>query len=272
MKARTFKIESSLGSPLVAGRRALRLVELVGAQRGGLSFSELSQRMELSSASLTRLLKMLVAEEWIRPSDVGARYVAGSRLFELGDDLRSHHPLADLVAPVVYDLAHETGHSACVAAFQGDHFILLAKTEHRGSYHFIDVFTPNFDWIGNGMGQLLLAYQPEETVSRIYREHFEMEVPREHWERFGAIRETGTFVRTEGIVTRFISAVRAQGDAAPVENVVSLAALSTHAPDAQAMLAAVCRAARTIEQRFELQRVALRPAAEIAPTFQGRRK
>jgi DNA-binding IclR family transcriptional regulator len=262
----TFKSESSIrvGSPLAAGRRSLQLIELIGTKRGGASFSALAATLDISAASLTRLLRMLQAEDWIRHEDHSGLYIAGYRLLQLGDDMRGHNPIVEAVAPIIYDLSQQqTGHSACFATYQGDCFTLLAKTEQRRSYHFIDVFTPNFDWIGNAMGQFLLAFQPSETVERIYREHFRLDVPAEHREGFAIIRATGTLVRTEGFVTRIIAGA-VLDPLAPVSNLVALAALSADSPDVEPLVASVKAAAAQVEWRLAAHETSVDRRSTIA--------
>ncbi len=222
-----------MANPLAAGRRSLRLIEHLADYPYERSFSDLAKAMDLSGASLTRLLKMLMEENWIRQRQSNGHYTVGYRTLQLGDALRSFGlQSAQVLQSVqvqgtVANLAHQTGHSACIASYHGDCFVLLAKTELHNCYHFIDVFAPNTDWIQNGMGQFLLAYQPKEDVERVYRDIFGLEVPQEHLDGFEAIRKTGLLVRTEGAITRFVMGLDQQGSGI-VRNVVSVAALNAH--------------------------------------------
>jgi len=242
----------AVSNPLITGIRALSLLELIGSRRGGVSFTAMSTELRIAAASLTRLLTMLLAEDWILQDVVTRHYFAGWRMLQLADDLRLHSPSLDLTAPIVYDLSHATGHSACFAMFQGSYFTLLAKTEQRRSYHFIDVFSPNYDWIENGMGQFLLAFQTAETVTSIYNQHFRMDVPADHWQRFAEIRRTKTFVRTEGFVTRVMAGV-ATDPQKPVEFLLSVAALTAEQPDTGKLLSKVKDYAKRIAQRLVVQ-------------------
>lgn len=70
---------------LAAGRRALRLIEIVAHHPDGCSFSTLSAQTGLSSASMSRLLKTLVAEQWLVHATRDAPYTAGARLCGLGE-------------------------------------------------------------------------------------------------------------------------------------------------------------------------------------------
>lgn len=269
MKVDSFKNESKESGALMTGRRALGLIELIARRRGGYSFSELSIATELSSASLSRLLKMLVAEEWIHHADHTGTYSIGSRLLQLSDDMRVHSPSIDIIQPVVRDLALKLGHSVCLAAFQGDFFTLLAKTERRESYHFIDVLTPNADWIDNGMGQFLLSFQPAQVAQRIYQLHFKKSVPAADLARFEAARHDRSMVREEGHVTRIIAAIQTD-PAQRVEHLISVAAMSSARPDTAAILTEVRAAATTIENRLRSQGVTIEQGQLSQQTKMGR--
>jgi DNA-binding IclR family transcriptional regulator len=247
-------------NPLVAGRRALALIEAISANPQVATFSELAERLALSPATLTRLLKVLVDEGWIRQERPNGRYVIGHRTLALAHSLRSfglHSPLAQ---GVVISLAHVSGHSACVATFQGDFFMLVAKFEMLNSYHFIDVFVPNTDWIENGMGQFLLAFQPREVVESIYRRTFDRAVPSDHWARFERIRDDKTYVSNEGSVVRVMAAIQ-QGNDAPISSVMAVAAIKPDRLDVNELMQKVQKAAAEATRRLaESRKTASEPA------------
>lgn len=257
MKVDTITNESERGSSLLTGRRALSILELVARRRGGFSFSELATETGLSGASLTRLLKMLVDEDWLHHHSRDAPYSVGSRLLELADGLRVSDPAIEIAAPVMRGLSSELGHSACIAFRQEDHFVLAAKAERRDSYHFIDLMTPNLDWIDNGIGQVLLAFQPEREAAEIYRRHYQRHLGYADRALFESIRHEGVLSREEGHVTRVIAALRPDGGA--VSHVLAVAALTASRPDITRIESAVRKAAREIENRLDRQGLTLSP-------------
>lgn len=248
-------------NPLAAGRRALALIEAISANPQSATFSELAERLALSPASLTRLLRMLVDEGWIRQERPNGRYLIAHRTLGLAHALRSfglHSPLAQ---GAVTSLAHVSGHSACVAAFQGDFFVLVAKFEMLNSYHFIDVFVPNTDWIDNGMGQFLLSFQPQDVVERIYRQTFDRSVPDEHRARFERIRAERRHVSHEGAVVRVMAAIQ-HAEGAPVSHVMAVAALAPDTIDVDETMKKVVKAAAEATRRLAESR---RTFSEPAP-------
>lgn len=244
-------------NPLAAGRRSLALIEAISSSPQAATFSELAEKLSLSPASLTRLLKMLVEEGWIRQERPNGRYMIAHRTLVLAHSLRSFGLHSPLVQGAVMSLAHVSGHSACVASFQGDFFVLVAKCEVLNSYHFIDVFVPNTDWIDNGMGQFLLAFQPEDVVAGIYGRAFDRVVPDEHWRRFERIRNDRTYVSDEGAVMRLMAAVD-YVPGTPVSSVMAVAALSPQSINVDGTMTKVLKAAAEATRRLaELRRSAV---------------
>ncbi len=238
-----------MSKPLTTGRRSLRLIEILADPPHEKTFSELAEREALSGASLARLLKMLVDENWIRQRRSNGRYTLGHRTLRLGHALRGFGLQSAQVQGVVASLAYATGHSACVAAYQGDFYTITAKTEIQYGYHFIDVFAPNTDWMDNGMGQFLLAHQPADAAERIYLEHYRIPVPDAHWRSFEEIRRDGHLMRQEGAITRFVVGIRAP-DSEDVAHVISVAAMNSHPFDPQEILPQVTAAAADAYRRL----------------------
>ncbi len=238
-----------MNSSLATGRRSLRLIEILAEPPHEKTFSELAERMQLSGASLTRLLKMLVDEKWVRQRQSNGRYALGFRTLRFGHALRGFGLQSAQVQGVVASLAYNVSHSACVAAYQGNCYVIVAKTEIHNCYHFIDVFAPNTDWIDNGMGQFLLAHQPVKAVERIYHEHYGISVPEAHWQGFEKIRREGQLVRQEGAIARFVAGID-EPHTGQLRNVISIAALNAHSINADEIMSQVKSAAADASRRL----------------------
>jgi DNA-binding IclR family transcriptional regulator len=192
---------------------------------------------------------MLAEENWIRQRQSNNRYTLGYRTLRLGHAMRRYGLQSALIQGIVANLAYNLGHSACVAAYQGDCFVIVAKSEIYNSYHFIDVFAPNTDWIINSMGQFLLAHQPEKAAERVYREHFGIEVPEAHWTLFETIRRDGYLVRQEGAATRFVTGIE-DPITGQIRNVISVVALNAHAIDGKKILSELKSKAAEVSKRL----------------------
>jgi len=241
-------IKVAAESQLLSGRRALSLVETLARVPGGLTFSRLETAIGVSAASLSRLLKMLLNEGWVENEPSG-KYAIAARMMTLARHLNGHWSEHEILEPVVQELARLTGHSACFARFANDAFTLTAKTEMPSSYHFIELFTKNYDNVSNGMGLTLLAYQDPDTARYIIEEAVGGKPCVDTLNGIRNIREAGFFVNEESTVTRISVPVHA-GIGNTINGVIAIAGLKLTASEIGKCLNNVQRAAEEAEHRL----------------------
>lgn len=246
---------------LLAGRRALSVVDALSRAPEGLSFSKLEIEIGVSAASLSRLLKMLLNEGWIETEQRGC-YVVGARTMTLARHLSGHWSDHEIIEPVVKDLAIATGHSACFARFANDSFVLTTKTEMPSSFHFIELYFKHYELHDNGMALTLLAHQ-EPDIARYLLEE---QIGDDDIEGFVAllqtIRRNGHHVSREGAVTRIAVPVR-QGVGHTIKGVVAIAAINMNPDETDHCLNSVRIAAEEAERR-------LNNRADLSPRLAGR--
>lgn len=236
---------------MLSGRRALRAVELLARAPEGLAFSRLERALEISSASLARLLRMLVAEGWTQTNAAG-HYIVGPKLMVLSRHLARHWSDHELLEPIVVDLARATGHSACFARFANDGFVLTAKREMPSSFHFIDLFWVNHDLlpngIVNGMALCLLAHADGEVVARLLRTASPAQQALAA-EKMAEFRARGSLVSPEEHVLRVIAPVHG-GQEGGISGVIAIAALNPDRVLIEECVEQVRRAAKVAERRL----------------------
>lgn len=245
---------------LLAGRRALSIVDALSRAPEGLSFSKLESEIGVSAASLSRLLKMLLNEGWIETEQRG-RYVVGARTMTLARHLSGHWSEHEIIEPVVKDLAIATGHSACFARFANDSFVLTTKTEMPSSFHFIELYFKHYELHDNGMALTLLAYQEPETARYLLEEQIGDNDIEEFVALLQEIRRDGYHISREGAVTRIAVPVH-QGVGHTVKGVVAIAAINMNTNETEECLNSVRIAAEEAERR-------LNNRADLSPRSTG---
>lgn len=249
---------------LLAGRRALSVVDALSRAPEGLSFSKLEVEIGVSAASLSRLLKMLLNEGWIETEQRG-RYVVGARTMTLARHLSGHWSEHEIIEPVVKDLAIATGHSACFARFANDSFVLTTKTEMPSSFHFIELYFKHYELHDNGMALTLLAYQEPDTARYLLEEQIGDSDIEEFVARLQTIRREGHHISREGAVTRIAVPVH-QGVGHTVKGVVAIAAINMNPDETDQCLKSVCVAAGEAERRLNNRAdLSLRSAGQNSP-------
>ncbi len=246
---------------LLAGRRALSIVDALSRAPEGLSFSKLETEIGVSAASLSRLLKMLLNEGWIETEQRG-RYVVGARTMTLARHLSGHWSEHEIIEPVVKDLAIATGHSACFARFANDSFVLTTKTEMPSSFHFIELYFKHYELHDNGMALTLLAYQEPDTARYLLEEQIGDGDIEEFVSRLQQIKRDGYHISHEGAVTRIAVPVH-QGVGHTVKGVAAIAAINMNSNETDECLKSVRIAAGEAERR-------LNNRADLSPRSAGR--
>ena len=234
---------------LLAGRRALSVVEALARSPEPMSFSKLEEVIGVSSATLSRLLKMLLSEGWIEMEPQG-KYAVGSRLNTVARHLSGHWSEHEIVDPVIKELAFETGHSACFARYANDSFVLTSKAEMPASFHFIDLFQKHYEMHNNGMALTLLAYVDPQTARYLLQEQIGNEQLEQVEKLFARIRSEEIHVSQEGAVTRVTVPIFLRNHTL-VKSAVSVAAIGLEDQAIPRIKSAVRDAAQEITRRFE---------------------
>jgi DNA-binding IclR family transcriptional regulator len=117
---------------LSRGLRALKI--LAAAGESGVSFSDLGRQLDdLPAPTLSRLLKALVAEQYVAKTAAGL-YARGAALESLARALGTGGTLEELAVEVMNAYAHATGESIGFARFFGDRLVMTEKVEVADSF------------------------------------------------------------------------------------------------------------------------------------------
>jgi DNA-binding IclR family transcriptional regulator len=109
--------------------RGLDILQALAERGQPMTYAGLESRVDVSQASFTRFLKILVRRGYVVQDEEG-RYRLGWRLAYLGQAALQDVPLVALVRPHIRVLAEETGECAEYAVFQDDgYFQFLERVE-----------------------------------------------------------------------------------------------------------------------------------------------
>lgn len=117
--------------PAVDG--ALRVLSLLGSQRGPMAAAAIATRLELPRSTVYQLLGTLVAHGFVLHLAERRRYALGLAAFELGSGFTRQQPLSLLAAPLLAGLVDRTGESAHLAVLRGTEvvYVVAERARHR---------------------------------------------------------------------------------------------------------------------------------------------
>jgi IclR family acetate operon transcriptional repressor len=122
-------VESKNGAhtiPMV--NKALELVRVLAAADDATTTKALALRLGLPRSSCYRILRSLVAQDWIRPV-AGGRHELSPGLLPVLEPLRRFEVLAEAVNPVIRGLALRTQLTVKLTVRQGDDAVTIARCE-----------------------------------------------------------------------------------------------------------------------------------------------
>lgn len=146
--------------------RALRVLEMLGSTKRGLTLSEIARNLQIGRSSTFYILNELEMNGYIsRPSPRG-RYSFTSKLFSLANSSLIGMGVRQQVRPLLEKLHRRTGLTVHLGVLADDEVVIIDKIA-------LASMRPLATWIGKrlpihctGIGKALMAHQPSSVVHR----------------------------------------------------------------------------------------------------------
>jgi IclR family transcriptional regulator, acetate operon repressor len=144
--------------------RAFEILEVIAAQGGELSLSEIAASVGLPAPSAHRLLRTLVALGYLR-QETSRRYALAPRLIRLGEAAAKQFGAWGY--PVLTGLMEAIGESANMAILDGSNAIYVAQVAGRHSMRMFTEVGRRVPLHATGVGKALLTQLPDDEIVRI---------------------------------------------------------------------------------------------------------
>jgi IclR family transcriptional regulator, acetate operon repressor len=144
--------------------RAFEILEVIAAQGGELSLSEIAASVGLPAPSAHRLLRTLVALGYLR-QETSRRYALAPRLIRLGD--AAARQFGAWGYPVLTGLMEAIGESANMAILDGANAIYVAQVAGRHSMRMFTEVGRRVPLHATGVGKALLTQLPDDEIVRL---------------------------------------------------------------------------------------------------------
>ncbi|GAA0675291.1 DNA-binding IclR family transcriptional regulator [Sphingomonas insulae] len=141
--------------------KAIDVLELLGTEPGGLTISEMAQRLGRSISELFRMIVVLEQRRWLQKGLGSDRYRVTYRMLEVAFRATPAQELALVAAPAMHDLAADTSQS-CHLVVRGEaRGMIVHRQENLGPVGFAMRLGASVDLITSCSGHVLLAFAPE---------------------------------------------------------------------------------------------------------------
>lgn len=108
--------------------KALELIRMVAADGIETTTKALASRLGLPRSSCYRILRSLIAQDWVRPV-TGGRHELSLGLLPVLQSLRRYETMVDAFDPVIRSLSLRTQLTVKVTVHQGDDAVTIARSE-----------------------------------------------------------------------------------------------------------------------------------------------
>ena len=146
--------------------RAFEILEVIAAQGGELSLSEIAASVGLPAPSAHRLLRTLVSLGYLR-QETSRRYALAPRLIRLGEAAAKQFGAWGY--PVLIGLMEAIGESANMAILDGSNAIYVAQVAGRHSMRMFTEVGRRVPLHATGVGKALLTQLPDDEIIRLAR-------------------------------------------------------------------------------------------------------
>jgi IclR family transcriptional regulator, acetate operon repressor len=151
-----------------AVERALAILELFGDGPTEQGISEIARRVELRVPTAHRIVKALVARQFLEQDERTERYRLGTATAVLGQHALATRRL-DIVRPVLDELAVVTGESSALSLREGDTVLVALKSASSKPLRFDHPLGDLIPVHASAMGKVMLAFSYDAVADAVER-------------------------------------------------------------------------------------------------------
>jgi len=146
--------------------RAFSILEEIGRMPDGISLAELSKAVGLHNSTAFHLVKTMVQLGYVHKDEETKRYRLGRPLFFLAAAVLDEVETNRIAAPILEELAAETGETSHYAVRSGDDVVIMARTEGGGAFRLSENAGATRPAHATAIGKVLLAAMTPEQFQR----------------------------------------------------------------------------------------------------------
>ena len=240
--------------------RGLNILEALARAEGGLTLTDVSQRVDLPPSTTHRLLATLDRMGYVYQAGELGRWYIGLQAFAVGSTFLASRDFVAQSHPHMRRLMEQSGETANLAILDGTEAVFIDQVQCREMMRTIVKLGSRVPLHASGVGKALFASLPDEQIDAILKvkgipritEHT-ITSPETMWAALRVIRQRGWSFDDEehALGTRCVAASVYDEHAEPL-GAISLAGPSTRLPDERIrqLGPVVAHAAEELTKRF----------------------
>src|SRR6266852_4273197 len=131
MSPKTKRSTRKTARPVKSLVKALRILDALGDRPGGLGITDLSEKLKAPKSTVHRLMATLEAVGYAVFDISTVKYVLGSRVAKLGEQLNQQSPLLNFGVAALEQLTRECGEASHLAILEGTEIVYISREESK---------------------------------------------------------------------------------------------------------------------------------------------
>jgi len=180
--------------------KALRILDALGDRPGGLGITDLSSALGAPKSTVHRLVATLEAAGYAVFDPPTARYVLGSRVAKLGEQLNYQSPLLTFGVSTLEELTHKSKEASHLAILEGTEVVYVSREESKDPVRISFGMGHRAPAHCTALGKALLAGLTDAEIRMLYKNQRKLEkvTPHTHTSLDDLVAEIAA-IRREGI-------------------------------------------------------------------------
>jgi IclR family transcriptional regulator, KDG regulon repressor len=145
-------------------QRGLGILELIAKNGSGVTTAEVSRKIGLHTSTTFHLLRTLTILGYLTQDETTRAYHVGSKVFQLAASAWTEIQIINISAPLLTEMAQETGESSHLAIFEHGEVIVINKIDGSGPVRLSERVGYPRPAHSTAIGKVLLAHLPEAEL------------------------------------------------------------------------------------------------------------
>ncbi|PZU10944.1 IclR family transcriptional regulator [Sphingomonas sp.] len=159
--------DKARGYAAPAIEKGFDVIELLADSPGGLTISEIAQRLGRSISELFRIIVVMERRRWLYKNPFSDRYTVTYRVLEVAYRATPAQALTLAAAPIMHDLTLATNQSCHLVVRAEGRGLVVLRQENAGPSGFAMRLGAVIDLVTSCSGHVLLAYTEEERLDAV---------------------------------------------------------------------------------------------------------
>jgi IclR family acetate operon transcriptional repressor len=238
-RGRTPGKTAGAGAQVQSLTRGLSLLEALARAEGGLTLTDVAQRVQLAPSTAHRLLSTLEKMGYVYQSGDLGRWYVGLQAFTVGTSFLANRDFVAHSHPYMRRLMEQSGETANLGILDGTEAVFIDQVQCRETMRTIVKLGSRVPLHASGVGKAIFAAMPDDEIEAILKVKGLPRItantitsPETMWQSIRVIRQRGwSFDDEEHALSTRCVAAPVYNEHAEVLGAISIAGPSSRLPD-----------------------------------------